>query len=162
MNNNLNSVLQRFRAAATNFIATVDSLPQLERDAFLASVSHCLSKLYCSALDLPAVVPDTTEIDETPFPTHEQIALERLLAEKIGAIDAYWQVFDSTENADPVQGSLVRDISEIYFDLKQDLHLDGKAISQADFLWELRESFRQHWGRHILNVLAAIHHRQVE
>jgi hypothetical protein len=162
MNNNLDSVLQRFRAAAAKFIETVDLLHQLERDAFLADMSRCLSELYCSALYLPAVVPDTTTIDETPFPIDEWKTLERSLTEKIGPIDSYWQVFDSTENADPVQGSLAGDISEIYFDLKQDLRLEENCISQADLLWELRDSFLRHWGRHLLNALAAIHHRHVE
>ena len=162
MDINPDPALQRFRAAAIKFIETVDSLPHLECDAFLADMSRCLSELYCSALYLPAVEPDTTTVDDTPFPTDERKALERLVAEKIGPMDAYWQVFDSTENTDPVQESLAGDISEIYFDLKQDLHLEEKAISKADLLWELRESFRQHWGRHLLNALAAIHHRHVE
>lgn len=158
MNDNLDSVLQRFRVAATKFIEAVDSLPHLEREAFLASMSRCLSELYCSALYLP----DTTVTDETPFPLEDWKALERSLTEKIGPLDAYWQVFDSTEKEDPVQGSLGGDISEIYFDLKQDLHLEEKAISQADMLWELRESFRQHWGRHLVSALTAIHHCHVE
>ena len=33
------------------------------------------------------------------------------------------------------------DISEVYYDLKNDLRLEQKEISRADLLWELRESF---------------------
>jgi Domain of unknown function (DUF5063) len=156
MSDNLGSVLQRFRAAATNFIEAVDSAPNLERDDFLASMGRCLAELYSSALYLPAVEPDTAGTDETPFPTEKWAGLFHSLKEKIGPPDAYWGVFDSTEKGDPAQGSLAGDISEIYYDLKQDLQLEEKGITGGDLLWELRESFREHWGRHTIEALKAI------
>jgi Domain of unknown function (DUF5063) len=61
-----------------------------------------------------------------------------------------------------VQGTLAGDISEIYFDLMHDLHSEEKGISRADFLWELRFSFRSHWGKHLLGALVAIHDRHIE
>ena len=162
MTDNEHLVLDRFRAAAANFIQTVDSIAAMESEVFLARLSHCLAELYRSALDLPTVEPDTTGTDETPFATEEWANLSDSLRSKIGPLDAYWGVFDSTENESPVQGTLAGDISEIYFDLKHDLHLEEKGISQADFLWELRFSFRSHWGKHLLGALVAIHDRHVE
>ena len=156
MNDNLGSVLQRFHASATNFIEVVDSAPSLERDLFLATVSRCLAELYSSALYLPAVEPETTGVDETPFATEQWAGLFHSIKEKIGPLDAYWTIFDSTEKDDPGQGSLAGDISEIYYDLKQDLRLEEKGIPRADLLWELRESFREHWGRHAIEALKAI------
>jgi hypothetical protein len=82
MGDNLSPVLQRFRAAAENFIETVDSFSSLEREAFLSSVSHCLAELYSSALYLPAVEPETTGVDETPFPTEQWAGLFRSIKEK--------------------------------------------------------------------------------
>ncbi len=134
----------------------------MQSDAFLSAVSHCLAELYSSALCLPAVTPDTTSTDETPFAKHEWTELYRSLREKISPFDGYWRVFDSTEKAAPVQASLAVDISEIYSDLKEDLRLEEEGIPQADFLWELRFSFRSHWGRHLLGALAAIHDLRVE
>jgi hypothetical protein len=155
-------VLDRFRAAAANFIQTVDSAAAIEREAFLARLSNCLAELYSSALDLPAVEPDTTDIDETPFATEKWAELCSSLRGKIGSLDAYWGIFDSTENQSPVQGTLAGDISEIYLDLEHDLDLEEKGISQPDFLWELRASFRSHWGKHLLGALVAIHDRHIE
>jgi hypothetical protein len=66
MPGNVPIVLDRFRSAATNFIQTVDSSRTVEREVFLASVSHRLAELYHYALDLPAVEPETASIDETP------------------------------------------------------------------------------------------------
>jgi hypothetical protein len=153
--------LHRFRVAAANFIQAVDASPDVQCEEFLSRMSHCLAELYSSALCLPAGEPDTTGTDETPFAKEESAALFHALREKIGSVDAYWVVFDSTEKASPVQGSLAGDISEIYSDLKQDLQREEKRISQADFLWELRFSFRSHWGKHLLGALRAIHDRQV-
>jgi hypothetical protein len=154
-------VLDRFRAAAANFIQTVDSVAAMERDAFLPRLNHCLAELYSSALDLPVVQPDVTSIDETPFAAEKWAELCNSLRDKIGPFDAYWGIFDSTENESPVQGTLAGDISEIYFDLNHILHLEEKGASQSDFLWKLRSSFRSHWGKHLLGALVAIHDRHI-
>lgn len=156
MSDSLEPVLQRFRAAAIKFVEQVDSVPKLDRNEFLVSISLCLAELYSSALYLPAVEPETTDANDTPFDVKEWSGLVHTLKEKIGALDTYWAVFDSTEKEGPVQGSLAGDISEIYFDLKEDLQLDQKGIARADLLWELRESFRGHWGRHAIEALKAI------
>jgi Domain of unknown function (DUF5063) len=161
MTDNVLIVLERFRAAAENFIQTVDSVAAMDRDTFLPRLSHCLAELYSSALDLPAVEPDTTGTDETPLAAEKWAELCSSLRGKIGPLDAYWGIFDSTENESPVQGTLAGDISEIYFDLKHDLHLEEKGIPQSDFLWELRSSFRSHWGKHLLGALVAIHDRHI-
>ena len=162
MTENVQLVLDRFREAAASFIETVDSAATVECEAFLARLSHCLAGLYYRALDLPAVEPDTTDIDETPFATEKRSELNNSLRSKIGPLDSYWVVFDSTTHESPVQGTLAGDISEIYFDLKHDLHLEGKGISKSDFIWELRNSFRSHWGKHLLGALSSIHDRHVE
>jgi hypothetical protein len=93
---------------------------------------------------------------ETSFAREEWSKLFQSLKKKIGPLDSYWEIFDSTENGEPVQGSLAGDISEVYYDLKNDLRLEQKTISRADLLWELRESFTGHWGRHALEALKAI------
>src|SRR5258708_16531058 len=157
MSDNLGSVLQRFRAAATNFIEVVDSSPNLERDEFIASLNRSLAEVYSSALYLSAVEPDTAGADGTPFATEKWAGLRHSLKEKIGPLDTYWGIFDSTEKSEPTQGSLAGDISEIYYDLKENHQLEEKGITSGDLLWELRESFREHWGRHGTEALKAIY-----
>ena len=150
-------MLDTFRLAAAKFIQTVDSAAATEADAFLTNMSHRLAELYCYALALPVVEPDTSGIDETQFSIEELAKLRDSLRDKLGALDAYWQVFDTTENEDPVQGTLAGDISEIYFDLKEDLAREGNGVSEADVLFDLRLAFRSHWGKHLLHALLAIH-----
>ncbi|MGD0839536.1 MAG: DUF5063 domain-containing protein [Candidatus Acidiferrales bacterium] len=162
MIDNSNSALNRFRVAAEAFIEAVDSAPTVKRDAFLSSINHCLAELYSSALRLPAVAPDTSQVDETPSVKREWEGLFLSLREKIGPLDGYWNVFDSTTKSTTVQGSLSIDISEIYSDIKQGFRLEVVGVPEADFLWDLRFSFRSHWGRHALGALTAIHDRHVE
>jgi hypothetical protein len=152
---NSDSGLKRFQAAAKAFIEVVDTASNRERGAFLAAISGCLAELYSSALTLPAVEPDMSGADGSVFPEAEWSRLYLSLKETIGGSDAYWTVFDSTEKSEPVQGSLAQDLLEIYRDLKDGLQLEQENISRADLLYELRESFREHWGRHALEALKA-------
>jgi hypothetical protein len=155
-------LMQRFRAAAKKFIEAVDSAPHLETETFLANMSRCMAELYSIALSLPPVEPEITDADGAPFQTDEWNELHRLLKEKIGPLDAYWEIFDSTAKKEPVQGSLAGDISEIYFDLKRSLELEESDVPKSDLQFDLRFDFRSHWGRHLLGALTAIHHRHIE
>ena len=157
-----NELMQKFRSAAMRFIEVVDAAPQIDANTFLADVGRSMAELYSIALSLPAVEPDTTGTDEPPFQTEKWDMLRRSLQEKIGALDTYWQVFDSTLKEEPVQGSLAADISEIYFDLKRSLELGQTNTARSDVLFDWRLDFRSHWGRHLLGALAAIHHHQLE
>jgi len=128
-------LMQRFRTAAKKSMEVVDSAPHLETETFLVNVSHSMAGLYSVALSLPTVEPETTGTDEAPFHADAWNELRRSLTERIGSLDAYWRVFDSTEKQEPVQacrgalqGSLAGDISEIYLDLKRSLELEETGI----------------------------------
>jgi Domain of unknown function (DUF5063) len=163
VNDNIHSVLDRFRATATKFIQTVNSAAEIPRGAFLGRLGQSLAELYSSALHLPVGELDTSSTDEPQLDREKWAKLTDSLRQKLGPLDAYWEIFDSTENGSSVQGSLASDISEIYSDLTHDLDLvDVRGISQADLLWDLRFSFRSHWGKHLLGTLRAIHDRHVE
>src|SRR5712672_2802171 len=155
-------LMQRFRAAAMKFIDAVDSAPHLETEVFLANVGDSMAELYSTALSLPAVEPETTDTDEAPFKTEKWDELHRSLREKIGPLDTYWTVFDFTEKQEPVEGTLAGDISEIYFDLKESLHVEEIGVPKSDVLFDWRLDFRSHWCRHLLGALTAIHHLHIE
>ena len=67
-------------------------------------------------------------------------------------------VFDPGEKEEALEMRLSLDIAEIYDDLKHGLELAESSAQRADVHWTWREDFRQHWGRHALNALRAIHH----
>ncbi len=155
-------LMHRFGASAMKFIELVDAAPHFETEAFLANVSHSMAELYSVALSLPVVEPETTDTNEAPFQTDRWAELRRSLEKKIGPLDTYWTIFDFTEKQEPVQGSIAGDISEIYFDLRQSLHLEESGAARPDVLFDWRLDFRSHWGRHLLAALTAIHHRFIE
>jgi|SRR5215472_18244721 len=108
-----NELMKKFRAAAKKFVEDVDAAPQTETNAFLANVGRSMAELYSVALSLPAVDPETSSADEAPFQTDKFDELRRSLQRKMGSLDTYWQIFDSTQKEEPAQGSLSGDISDI-------------------------------------------------
>jgi hypothetical protein len=160
VNDTLEAVLQRFEAAAAKFMTCVDSAPTLERDVFLLKVERSLAELYCTALAIPAVEPESEHANKTAFPTEQWRALHGSLGEKFGEVDVHWLLFDSRQNDEPVQATLSAHISEIYYDLKRNLQLKENGMGQADLMWESRFHFLVHWGRHALQALKAIYDLQ--
>jgi hypothetical protein len=96
-------------------------------------------------------------VDVTPFAIEKFVELRETLQGKFGSLDVYWGIVDSTEKSEPAQASLAGDISEIYFDLKESIQLEEKGITTGDLMWELRQSFREHWGRHAIEALKMIY-----
>jgi hypothetical protein len=43
-------------------------------------------------------------------------------------------------------------------DLEVGLALQLNGAKRDDFLWQWRFDFRNHWGRHAVSALTAIHH----
>ena len=157
MNETLGPVLDRFYAAASHFMAYVDSASTLERDVFLSLIGRSLAALYSSALEIPLVGPASDSANESPFSKEEWSKQYEFLREKIGEFDSYWAVFDMTEKEEPVQGSLAGDISEIYSDLGEHLQFRKTNVASADLLFDIYLSFRDHWGRHALHALQALY-----
>jgi hypothetical protein len=82
------------------------------------------------------------------------------LKEKLGEWDQYNQVFDPTQDADAVHGSLADDLADIYRDLKEGLVLKETKLRQPeDLIWEWRFAFHSHWGKHAMDALLTIHFR---
>ena len=157
MNNELETGTARFLKAALDFCTAVDSATSLSRKSLLSKVGTALVELYGNALALGRVEPDSSDVDNIPFRKAEWGTLYVVLREKFGPLDSYWTVFDSTQQGEAIQASLAGDISEIYFDMKHELELAGHGVLNADVLWTLRASFRQHRGRHAISALKAIH-----
>jgi hypothetical protein len=84
--------------------------------------------------------------------------MQALIAE-LGADADYWEVFDPYDLAHPVQGSLADDLADVFIDLDEGL----RRWDRADFdlrraiVWEWRFSYENHWGRHAIGAMRAIH-----
>jgi len=157
MTTQVSAALARFRSAALRYCEFVDSLATHSVETFLGGAETPLLELYASALELPAVAPDSAEVDNLPRPIEKEVALFKSLREKLGSSEIYYTIFNSINPEKPMQGSLANDFSEIYFDLKHDLELTASDAPSNDVLWTLRFSFRSHWGRHAISALKALH-----
>lgn len=70
----------------------------------------------------------------------------------------YYSVSFSPANTKdkPVMGDLADDFSDIYRDIKNGLWLYNKG-HQTEAIWDWKNSFKTHWGRHAVSALHALH-----
>ena len=157
MDSELETLTARFLTSATDFCAAVDSYASLSPEAFLSKIGNVLVELYAHALALPRVEPNSYDADKIPLHTEELGNVWIVLRDKLGPLDMYWTVFNSTQQGELIQAGLSQDISEIYSDMRDSLEIAGRSAINADVVWALRDDFRHHWGRHAVDALKAIH-----
>lgn len=104
-----------------------------------------------TALDVDAQIGVAVKADmEGRFEVYSR------LRDLLGEMDAYWLEFDHSGDDDCRSGSLADDLTDIYCELKSGLELmvgleqDARGVRQIAATW--RETYRDHWGRHILDA----------
>ena len=134
--------------------------------------AELLPALYAAGLALPDVpMPEAQSEKPDAFydsvPIKHTAALSRTLGEKMGAYNRYWQVSDPFEGEEPVAALLGEDLADMYGDLKRGLvAFDRKGAASgaptehdaAEAAWHWRFSFGNHWGRHLVSALRALHY----
>ncbi len=155
-------VVQQFSRLAQKFCKLIRSSEESEPNRSLTAVASVLGELYGIALLLPDVAPTTVGIrlSKTKLArrTKEYRVLNERLAAKLGTANRYWKVFDPPNKKSLVSTTLSDDLADICLDLERGLALQVARLSRNDFLWQWRFDFRNHWGRHAVSALAAIHH----
>ncbi|WP_051304048.1 DUF5063 domain-containing protein [Calidithermus chliarophilus] len=165
--------LATFAQLADEFCGFLEGEEASPSRGFIQRLHHLLSRLYLGALELPHTdvlfgpENDDEEASNAQADNYRREELEQQirqvvarLAGYLGEIDYYLEVFDpyETSNAEPVGGSLVDDISDIYRDLLAGLRQWERGESGAA-LWEWRFNFEVHWGEHAISAIRAIHTR---
>jgi hypothetical protein len=156
-------IADRFGVVASQFCSIVDSASTLDRTSFVLQVYKTLPKLIDEAIHLQDVQSSDDQKATKGTVRQGMEEWKRLytsLREKLGEWDQYRQVFDPTQDAEAVHGSLADDIADIYRDLKRGLDLK-EAITPhpEDSIWEWRFGFYSHWGHHAMDALLTIHIR---
>lgn len=93
--------------------------------------------------------------------SQEQAAeVARKISDRLGEHTHYWTVFDPFELEEPVAPILQDDFADIYKDLKNGLVIfdRGSERGVVDAVWQWRFDFENHWGRHVVEALRALHH----
>jgi hypothetical protein len=125
---------------------------------FLAQLHLCLARLYASALELPEVQPDRSEVEWEGKGSLTRSALRADIQGALGAREYYSEMFAPYElqGQAPVIGSLSDDLADIYADVSRGLAAwDAKEFHAA--VWEWRFHFGHHWGEHVTGALRALH-----
>ena len=158
--NEITQIADRFATVASRFCSVVDSAPSLERSEFAAQVYRMLPRLIDAAIGLPNVQLSDDPNLAVRRKTEEWNRLYISLKEKLEGWDSYRQVFDPTQDAEAIYGSLADDIADIYGDLKRALVLrETPRFRPEDLIWECRLAFHSHWGKHAMDALLTIHFR---
>ena len=129
---------------------------------FLDELEGVLLDLYKTAITLrwPTLLHEKDFEDEVS--TDDLDSISHRIGERIGGNSVYWEVFEpfDHDNHDPVCGDLVDDLGDIYRDIKRALMIFdlGTAAAKQDAIWQLKFGFENHWGRHAIGALMAIHH----
>lgn len=137
-----------FVRAANDFRKFVSSADKLNVHERLAIARQRLLVLYSAGTELPRV----ETVTDRQAPTYP--APERWPGFEVH--DAYWEVFDPYEDAEPVAKALADDVLDIYRDVRRGLWFWEKG-EMADAVWEWRFSFESHWGNHAVDALRALH-----
>jgi hypothetical protein len=117
-----------------------------------------VSSLYAAALDLPQPFTDGMSDEaadvEPPSGSGEVVASR---ASQL-PLQIYWEVFDpiATSCEEPVAGSIIDDLGDIYRDVARGLVL-FESGERDEALWEWAFNFRIHWGHHATGALRALH-----
>lgn len=105
---------------------------------------------------MPVAEPTDHEYEDPRDLAAATRAVSVNLTALLGESDLYWEVFDPRDLSDPVAGSLLDDLADIYRDLRRGLHILSTG-SPDDAMWEWRFSFDTHWGNHATDAIRVLH-----
>jgi hypothetical protein len=147
--------------AARRYCSFIETTTKTDTE-FLEELEGVLLDLYTTGTTLrwPTLHHQRDFEDELSKDDLDSI-LHRIGA-RISSNCLYWEVFDPFDHDDhePVCGDLVDDLGDIYQDIKRALmifDLDTEAAKE-EAIWQLKFGFDNHWGRHPIGALMAVHH----
>jgi hypothetical protein len=150
-----------FLVAANKFISILEA-EKIQKDDFIRQVHLALIELYSSGHKLQDIELNHSSADsdfdrDKLFDNKNQDLISELGGEAF-----YFESFDPSyeKEESPSQGWLVDDFADIYRDIKIELEKLKLETNEAteDALWQLKFSFRSHWGGHCINALRYLHY----
>ena len=152
---------RNFLVAAHQFVDIVE-LKNINKESFVRQSHLALVDLYAAGQKLTEIEliysNSDSNFDRDKFFDNNN---QNLISE-LGGQAFYFESFDPTYEKDesPSQGWLVDDFADIYRDLKIELEKLKVGSNEAteDALWQLKFSFRNHWGGHCINALRYLHY----
>jgi hypothetical protein len=165
---------KQFLAAANKFVRVLED-STFPKDEFLRHCHTALIELYSTGHKLHEIELKYSS-SESDFDRDELFDNKNAgIVSELGEEAFYWEVFDPTyseqegnpkqgwtiTDREASQGWLVDDFADIYRDLKIELQKIteiGTDEAVEDALWQLKFSFRNHWGGHCINAIRYLHY----
>jgi len=140
---------------ARRYCQVIEQLPTNNSRFSLAPLLLLLPRLHAAVAalqDVPAPAPPPA--DNSQDMDHRFELFSRLRT-WLGRQDSYWMEYDEVDfneaGQDRMSGSLADDLTDIYFELKQGLHMLGnRSPAQVAGWWQ--SSFQLHWGQHLVDA----------
>lgn len=158
-------VIKEFIVVVRKYIKLMDSVPNVPSDRFLNECNILLPQVYYLGHSLLDVFADEIlNVEESQEQRDSVFKESRALFERLriymGNDDKYEQVFDPFSSKAVSEGSIADDLADIYGDLKSQLieYESGVDLRKKAALWEWKFTMQKHAGKHIVDVLWAIHH----
>ena len=156
---------QNFLSAARQFVELLE-IEIISREDFFKRAHIGLIDLYASGHKLEEI---DLEFEKKDLDFNKNISFENKNAKQIansGHDTKYRKVFNPINKNinESMQGDIALDFEDIYYDLKTELEKMKIGTNEAieDALWQMKFSFKMHWGNHCIDALRAIHYLSQE
>ena len=155
------STVIEFVAVANEYVQFAENSVSFPKRDFLIKSGKILSLLYYKASLLPQVESAFEEGNEK-YVTENQYEFVRLaILSKLGNHNDYQEIFDPVyrDSGEATHGSLAEDFADIYQSVKDFImvYRIGTVEIMQEAVFEIRNSFEQHWGQRLVNALRVIH-----
>jgi hypothetical protein len=153
---------QRFLISAQKFVDLLEN-EKISFQDFMNYAHSLLLELYITGYHLEEISLKYSDVDKQINNDDDTFVKDQHLISKLGEECFYWEVFDPTypeKEITQVQGFLEDDFGDIYRDLKRELEKINLNSDEAieDALWQLKFSFKYHWGNHCIDAMRALHY----
>jgi hypothetical protein len=153
---------QLFLKAAHNFVNLLEN-EKISFQDFINKAHSSLLELYITGYHLEEIHLKYSDVDKQINTDDDTLLKDQNVISQLGKECFYWEVFDPTypqKEIEPVQGFLEDDFGDIYRDLKRELEKIKLNSNESieDALWQMKFSFKNHWGNHCIDAMRALHY----
>lgn len=150
-----------FATVSVQYCGYLENLEGEETGDVTDKLTKILALLYLKA----SVLPDTELLEDGHLEIFVTEAYYGHIASKLYSVfkekDDYLEVFldDMKYSETPILSNISEDLTDIYQDLKNFLHIYELGIEENmnDALYICVENFKTYWGQKLVNVLRALH-----
>lgn len=150
-----------FATVSVEYCGYLENVEGEEMSEVTDKLTKILALLYLKASVLPETELQDDGLQEVYVTEAHYNFISSKLVSIFGEKDDYLEVFleDMQYSETPILANISEDLTDIYQDLKNFLHIYEIGIEENmnDALYLCEENFKTYWGQKLVNVLRALH-----